>query len=283
MELNYMDMEEFMDTYEYNQSKESLSSLSFLQSVGSLGEMISQTDPDANGTNKSTPQDLTADLFCNMSDSEIMSHFIPVRGIDYGLNFEGVDLLKKDKKVEQIEESYDELLPHLMIQQSNPIYKIGGDFNSVFPTNKESLLNTDSPPERTANVDATKKVTVSNNYMGSQKDGKSNTGYQDKVVPRPVKKRKPRTYKYNPKPLQHKESRAFVPEDLKDIDYWERRKRNNEAAKKSREERRKKELEILNNYDAMKEEYSQIKIENVRLRARNAVLEQQIDELKSKN
>lgn len=282
MELNYMDMEEFMDAYEYNQLKESPNSLSFLQSVGSLGEMTSQTDPNANGTNKSTPPDLTADLFCNMSDSEIMSHFIPVRGIDFGLNLGSVDLLKKDKKVEEIEESYDELLPHLMIQQSNPVYKIGGDFNSVLPTNnKESLVNTDSQPE---SVDATKEITVSKDiYMPAQKDGKSNTGYQDKVVPRPVKRRKPRTYKYNPKPLQHKESRAFVPEDLKDIDYWERRKRNNEAAKKSREERRKKELEILNNYDAMKEEYSQIKIENIRLRARNAVLEQQVDELKSKN
>ena len=101
-------------------------------------------------------------------------------------------------------------------------------------------------------------------------------------APREIKKRKPRTYKYNPKPLQHKVCRSFVPDDLKDTEYWARRKRNNEAAKKSREERRKKELEILNSYEMMKQEYSQIKIENIRLKARNAVLEKQVAELKCK-
>jgi len=69
---------------------------------------------------------------------------------------------------------------------------------------------------------------------------------------------------------------------LKDTEYWARRKRNNEAAKKSREERRKKELEILNSYELMKQEYSQIKIENIRLKARNSMLEKQVAELKCK-
>ena len=96
------------------------------------------------------------------------------------------------------------------------------------------------------------------------------------------KKRKPRTYKYNPKPLQHKINRAFVPEDLKDGEYWKRRKRNNEAAKKSREERRKKELEIIHNYEEMRNEFQKIKIENVRLKSRNAILEKQIEKLKFK-
>ncbi|XP_077984088.1 thyrotroph embryonic factor-like [Glandiceps talaboti] len=47
-----------------------------------------------------------------------------------------------------------------------------------------------------------------------------------------------------PQPMIKKSRKIFVPEDLKDDKYWERRKKNNFAAKRSRDARRVKENQI---------------------------------------
>lgn len=90
------------------------------------------------------------------------------------------------------------------------------------------------------------------------------------------RQRKPRTYKYNPKPVQQKSSRSFVPDDMKDNEYWEKRKRNNMAAKKSREDRRKKELEVVNKMAALKNENSQLRARVKELEKKNMALERKL-------
>lgn len=86
------------------------------------------------------------------------------------------------------------------------------------------------------------------------------------------KKRCPRTYKYNPKPVQQKSNRAFVPDYLKDEDYWQYRRRNNEAAKKSRQDRRSKEMEIVSNVKGLRDENEKLWKENMTLSAENVKL-----------
>jgi len=75
--------------------------------------------------------------------------------------------------------------------------------------------------------------------------------------------------------------RKVIPEDIKDKDYWNRRKRNNLAAKKSREERRKKELEILETTKHLENENSQLTSILKRLSSRNEWLESRLNDIRS--
>lgn len=63
-----------------------------------------------------------------------------------------------------------------------------------------------------------------------------------------------------------------IPEDKKDIAYWERRRKNNEAAKRSRDTRRHKEEEI-----AMRAAF--LEQENLKLRAQVAILKNETAKL----
>lgn len=288
--LDLDDLIEELDTRKIPKSSltENLSYNHLLHTVSEIGKMTDKAEKTfpvkGNQTN-----DLTADLFANMSDSEMLSHFMPVRGIDFGHGIsDGKDIEKKDKKEKEYEEEIlhaDEFMLHRMMPQLNPLYHMSA-FKSVMSNNDEvkSGVLTNNQKEQLEreisseiNFDELNEEIEDDSMVPDDEltDGKSNE-------PRVIKRRKPRTYKYNPKPLQHKICRSFVPDDLKDPDYWARRKRNNEAAKKSREERRKKELEILKSYEIMKQEYSQIKIENIRLKARNSMLEKQVSDLKCK-
>lgn len=74
--------------------------------------------------------------------------------------------------------------------------------------------------------------------------------------------------------------RRVIPDDIKDIDYWDRRKRNNLAAKKSREERRKKELEIVETTKQLEKENSQLTIMLKRLTSRNEWLESRLQDIR---
>lgn len=93
-----------------------------------------------------------------------------------------------------------------------------------------------------------------------------------------TKRRKQRTYKYNPKPVQQKNNRKFVPESQKDIDYWERRRRNNLAAKKSREDRRRKELEVLNRMSDLEKKNKELVVQVKALEKKNEMLEKSLKE-----
>ncbi len=90
------------------------------------------------------------------------------------------------------------------------------------------------------------------------------------------KRRKARTYKYNPKPVQQKTNRSFVPDKLKDEEYWERRKRNNQAAKKSREDRRRKELEVLEKMAKLEKMNSELVAKVDMLEKKNQLLERKL-------
>ena len=76
--------------------------------------------------------------------------------------------------------------------------------------------------------------------------------------------------------------RQVVPEDIKDMDYWNRRKRNNLAAKKSREERRKKELEVVETTKQLEKENSQLTLILKRLTSRNEWLESRLQDIRSR-
>jgi len=317
---NFLDLDDLIDELDARKqfksnNSEDVSYNSLLQTISQIGKMAEKTDrmfPSKGGQS----QELTADLFANMSDSEMLNHFIPMRGIDFDQGItEDALLEKKEKKnKEEIKQAFsaDEFMPHKMMPQLNPLYHLSA-FKSVLPNSAaqkeidanaarelpdnmgmvidfETKKKSNKRP-RAAPVPKKQQQVVQQQVEEDDEEGEEYTDDEEmyemssKTVsgaPREIKKRKPRTYKYNPKPLQHKVCRSFVPDDLKDTEYWARRKRNNEAAKKSREERRKKELEILNSYEMMKQEYSQIKIENIRLKARNAVLEKQVAELKCK-
>ena len=93
-----------------------------------------------------------------------------------------------------------------------------------------------------------------------------------------AKRRKQRTYKYNPKPVQHKSDRKFVPDAKKDPDYWEKRRRNNLAAKKSREDRRRKELEVLNKLSALERHNNELAAQVKALQKKNELLEKSLHE-----
>lgn len=74
--------------------------------------------------------------------------------------------------------------------------------------------------------------------------------------------------------------RCVIPEEIKDFDYWDRRKRNNVAAKKSREERRKKELEVVETTKQLETENSQLTLMLKRLTSRNEWLESRLQDIR---
>ena len=94
-------------------------------------------------------------------------------------------------------------------------------------------------------------------------------------------RRKPRTYKYNPKPVIQKGNRSFVPDTLKDEEYWERRQRNNLAAKKSREDRRRKELEVLDKLASLEKSNNELSSKVSELEKRNQYLEERLRQFES--
>jgi len=287
---NFLDLDDLieeLDTRKSSEAKlkttENATYQSLLHTISEIGKMAERTDkilPVKTNQN----QDLTADLFAHMTDSEMLSHFIPMRGIDFDQGATENDLLSKEgkKDKDEIKQAFyaDEFMPHRMMPQLNPLYQMSAFKSVVTKSTINKKSNKDKyEEENLAEVEYEGDELESADDMS---DDEVDTSSGKKNPLREIKKRKPRTYKYNPKPLQHKICRSFVPDDLKDGEYWARRKRNNEAAKKSREERRKKELEILNSYEIMKQEYSQIKIENIRLKARNSMLEKEVAELKCK-
>lgn len=301
MSNNYLDLDDLIEDLDTGKtvkscSEENISYNTLLDTISQIGKMADKTDklfPVKNG------QDLTADLFANMSDSEMLSHFLPVKGIDFDQGECDNGFPEKEKGKDQKKGKdenkpvyyADEFMPHRMMPQLNPLYHLSA-FKSAISNNaaqkQQQQQNRDEDVESNDGSDVYIVSEVDfddeSNKLDEAEEGHLLSCAENKnnAQPREIKKRKPRTYKYNPKPLQHKVCRSFVPDDLKDMEYWARRKRNNEAAKKSREERRKKELEILKSYEMMKQEYSQIKIENIRLKARNSMLEKQIAELKWK-
>ena len=290
---NFLDLDDLIEELDVRKSSdgrlktgstENVTYNSLLNTISEIGKMAERTDKILPGKTNLN-QDLTADLFANMSDSEMLSHFIPMRGIDFDQGVTENDLLSKEgkKSKEEIKQAFyaDEFMPHRMMPQLNPLYQLSAFKSVVNKKSNQKKSNKDQSKEKNlAEIEYEADELESLDEMSDDEIEPSSNGKKNPL--REIKKRKPRTYKYNPKPLQHKICRSFVPDDLKDGEYWARRKRNNEAAKKSREERRKKELEILNSYEIMKQEYSQIKIENIRLKARNSMLEKQVAELKCK-
>lgn len=66
--------------------------------------------------------------------------------------------------------------------------------------------------------------------------------------------------------------REFIPEEKKDMVYWERRRKNNEAAKRSREKRRINDLVLENKLMALGEENASLKAELLALKLRFGLL-----------
>ena len=142
----------------------------------------------------------------------------------------------------------------------------------------------------------------SNNGSGKKKDGRTPVDVTEECKPevesdkeerneyefeetkkeigrkRKSKRKKPHTYRYNPKPVQKKSCRNFVPDSLKDIDYWEKRKRNNLAAKRSREDRRRKELEVLNKMANLEQQNADLKAQVKSLKEDNKKLLKKLKE-----
>ncbi|XP_062859213.1 TEF transcription factor, PAR bZIP family member a isoform X2 [Trichomycterus rosablanca] len=69
-----------------------------------------------------------------------------------------------------------------------------------------------------------------------------------------------------PQPMIKKARKIFVPEDLKDDKYWQRRKKNNVAANRSREARRLKENQIAVRAAFLERENSALRLEVAQLR-----------------
>lgn len=255
-----------------------------LRSITDIGKLIDDSEKiEVSSQPLKQSQELTADLFANMSDNEVFSHLLPVNDIDFGrVNTGSNNDLKKKDKLDQDEFSpliFEDFGISQSLQYLNPMYNYLCEkpkLNNA-PRQKPSK---DSIKEKEIDVEIEEEIDLDQDEREEELDNKKSSKDNKKPEGKVIKRRKPRTYKYNPKPLQQKGGRSFVPDDLKDPDYWAHRKRNNEAAKKSREERRKKELELLKSYEIMQQEYSQINIENIRLKARNSMLEKQLAELK---
>ncbi|CAG0886172.1 unnamed protein product [Cyprideis torosa] len=72
-----------------------------------------------------------------------------------------------------------------------------------------------------------------------------------------------------PRPMIYKTRKLLIPNEMKDEDYWERRKKNNDAAKRSRDIKRMKE--------------ARIKMRLAHLEKENVALRQEVSELKRVN
>ena len=97
---------------------------------------------------------------------------------------------------------------------------------------------------------------------------------------RVIKRRKKRTYSYNPKPVAKKQQMKMVPNELKDEEYWMLRKRNNEAAKTSRLNRRKKEMEYLAELKELRESKAALLQNHEKLLETNKLLEEELNQHK---
>ena len=276
-----------------------------------------------NRAEKPTQNFHTTDLFSSIKDSDLIKLFTPIRGIDYDptylneknqshrmiphLNLTHVVKAELFKNVipQHREREVTNFQPPNLSKQAHeipPQLRVGNDkkiTNAVeksVPSSPCDVKTVNGMTTMQADVEEMNSDVEKVEQDVEKKEEHMTLPTKDRPISdakelkrkimddvskqesRQITKRKARTYKYSPKPLQQnqKVNRAFVPDDLKNVDYWERRKRNNEAAKKSRKERREKELEIVNNNEEMRRE-------NVLLKARNAVLESKIKELKEQN
>jgi len=75
-----------------------------------------------------------------------------------------------------------------------------------------------------------------------------------------------------PQPIIRKRKKSFVPTDLKDDRYWEKREKNNVAARRSREARRLKENQIALRTAYLEKENNQLKAELNQAKAENMEL-----------
>merc|ERR1711970_1136761 len=89
-----------------------------------------------------------------------------------------------------------------------------------------------------------------------------------------------------PQPIIRKRKKQFVPDELKNNKYWQKRNVNNQAAKRSREARRLKENQIAmrarfleEENNALKLEVEELKKENGDLRLMMQTLEEKIDKV----
>jgi len=89
-----------------------------------------------------------------------------------------------------------------------------------------------------------------------------------------------------PQPIIRKRRKQFVPDEMKNSKYWQKRNVNNQAAKRSREARRLKENQIAmrarfleEENNALKLEVEELKKENGDLRQMMQVLEEKIDKV----
>jgi len=260
-----------------------------VQSLATLGRLLKTEEDDSNSVQiQKTYLDSMTEVpqsIGDISDSNILNCFLPVKGVDFDQRSkEPEDDIKKHKS------AFKPVIKPLKqtTQQGGITGHSISDLFSFAKMNPKMVIN------KTPNSDLQqpRKITIQAKPTIVPCTPPAYTSQALESLPpkppevRQIKKRKPRTYKYNPKPVQHKSSRAFVPDDLKDAEYWERRKRNNEAAKKSREERRKKELEILNGLDSLRrensmlhEEVADLKEKNADLADKNLCLERQLEEL----
>merc|ERR1712048_1530869 len=77
---NYLDLDDLIEeldthkTQKLANSEETITYNSLLHTISEIGKMADKTDKILT-TKGSQGQDLTADLFANMSDSEMLSHF----------------------------------------------------------------------------------------------------------------------------------------------------------------------------------------------------------------
>lgn len=91
-----------------------------------------------------------------------------------------------------------------------------------------------------------------------------------------------------PQPMVKKSKKQYVPEELKDEKYWERRRKNNIAAKRSRDARRVKENQIVirtsfleQENTALKEQVLELKKETLTYKKLVASYEKKLHELKA--
>ncbi len=76
----------------------------------------------------------------------------------------------------------------------------------------------------------------------------------------------------SPRGLGLRRKREFIPEDMKDATYWEKRRKNNEAAKRSREKRRVNDYVLENRFVSLSEENAHLRAELLALKLRYGLL-----------
>ncbi|XP_035681130.1 hepatic leukemia factor-like isoform X2 [Branchiostoma floridae] len=79
-----------------------------------------------------------------------------------------------------------------------------------------------------------------------------------------------------PQPMMKKSKKVYVPTDLKDDRYWQRRQKNNMAAKRSRDARRVKENQIAMRASFLEKENNVLKQELLKVKEENAYLKKKL-------